>query len=74
MYFQWTHGLDVNVSQGLRGANKQALLEKEIPSDRHDSEIRHKTARKVVRRKKKVHEQTAKLEAHRIWRLNHEKN
>jgi hypothetical protein len=74
MHFQWTHGLDVNVSQGIRGANKQALLETEIPSDRHYLEIRQKTARKVVRRKKKVHEQTAKLEAQRMWRLNHKKN
>lgn len=74
MLFQMVKGQDVNLSQGLRGKSKQASLEKENVPSVYDSEARHKPARKMIRRKKKVHEQTETLETKRIWWLNHKRN
>lgn len=74
MLFQLVKGQDANISQGLRGNSKQAPSEEENVPSVYDSEIRHKPARKMIRRKKKVHEQTATLETKRIWWLNHKRN
>jgi hypothetical protein len=75
MILQLVHGQDVNVSQGLRGTNRKAsLVEENLQTDLNGLETRHTIARKMTRRKKKVHEQTAKLEKKRIWWLNHKRN
>jgi hypothetical protein len=74
MILQLVHGQDVNASQGLRGTNrKSSLVEENLQTGLNGLETRHTIARKMIRRKKKVHEQTAKLEKKRIWWLNHKR-
>jgi hypothetical protein len=70
---QLVHGQDVSISQGLRGTyKKSSFAEENLQTDRNGFETRHKTAgRKLIKKKRRVHEQTAKLEVKRIWWLNH---
>ena len=67
------HGQDVNISQGLRGTYiKASLVEENVQTDINDLETRHKSVlRKLIKKKIRVHEQSAELEVQRIWWLNH---
>jgi carbonic anhydrase len=68
---QLVHGEDVNISQGLRGSYlKASLVEENLQTDLNDLETRHTTAqRKLIKKKIRVHEQSAELEDQRIWWL-----
>jgi IMP dehydrogenase/GMP reductase len=75
---QLVHAQDVNVSRGLRGTRTPykteapLLVEENLQTDLNGLETRHKSAlRKLIKKKIRVHEQSAELEVIRIWWLNH---
>ena len=78
---QLVHAQDVNVSRGLRGTRTPykteapLLVEENLQTDLNGLETRHKSAlRKLIKKKIRVHEQSAELEVIRIslvrfWRF-----